>query len=58
MSTEVRDAVSVVLTPIDMQLNVDEDFTKFVKKRLIGNDYKKNDKAEVEMLGHKVLFIV
>jgi len=58
MSTEARDAVSVVLAPIDMPLMVDEDFTEFVKKRLIGNDYKKDDEAEAEMLGTKVLFIV
>ena len=32
---KVSNAITVVLAPIDMKLNVDEDFTNFVKNRLM-----------------------
>ncbi len=32
---EVKNATNITLAPVDMRLNVDKDFTKFVKNRLM-----------------------
>jgi len=55
---EVKDAISMVLAPIDMRLNVDEDFTNFVKNRLMERTFVEGDTALVMMLGHPVQFTV
>jgi len=55
---EVRDAISIVLAPIDMRLNVDEDFTNFVKNRLMERTFVEGDTTLVMMLGHPVQFTV
>jgi len=53
---EVKDAVSLVLAPVDMRLNVDEDFTNFVKNRLMERTFVEGDSTLVMMLGHPVQF--
>ncbi len=55
---EVKDALSIVLAPIDMRLNVDEDFTNFVKNRLMERTFIEGDTTLVMMLGHPVQFTV
>jgi len=55
---EVKDAMSIVLAPIDMRLNVDEDFTNFVKNRLMERTFVEGDTTLVMMLGHPVQFTV
>jgi len=55
---EVKDAVGIVLAPIDMRLNVDEDFTNFVKNRLMERTFIEGDTTLVMMLGHPVQFSV
>jgi transitional endoplasmic reticulum ATPase len=55
---EVKDATSIVLAPIDMRLNVDEDFIKFVKNRLMERTFIEGDTTLVMMLGHPVQFTV
>ena len=47
-----------MLAPVDMHLSVDEDFTNFVKKRLMGRSLSKGDRILVMMLGHQVPFDV
>lgn len=51
-------ARKVLLAPVDMRLNVDEDFTNFVRNRLIGRTFVQEDLVTVLMLGHPVLFQV
>lgn len=55
---EMKDATSVVLAPIDMRLNVDEDFTDFVKNRLMERTFVEGDITLVMMLGHALSFTV
>jgi len=55
---KVKDAVSVVLAPVDMRLNVDEDFTNFVKNRLMERTFVEGDTTLVMMLGHAIPFTV
>jgi transitional endoplasmic reticulum ATPase len=55
---KVNDAISVVLAPIDMRLNVDEDFTNFVKNRLMERTFVEGDTTLVMMLGHAIPFTV
>jgi transitional endoplasmic reticulum ATPase len=55
---EVKDATNIVLAPIDMRLNVDEDFTNFVKNRLMERTFIEGDATLVMMLGHPVQFSV
>jgi transitional endoplasmic reticulum ATPase len=55
---KVRDALSVVLAPIDMRLNVDQDFTNFVKNRLMERTFVEGDTTLVMMLGHAIPFTV
>jgi transitional endoplasmic reticulum ATPase len=55
---EVKDATGIVLAPIDMRLNVDDDFTNFVKNRLMERTFIEGDTTLVMMLGHPVQFSV
>jgi len=55
---KVKDAVSVILAPIDMRLNVDEDFTNFVKNRLMERTFVEGDTTLVMMLGHAIPFTI
>jgi len=55
---KVRDALSVVLAPVDMRLNVDQDFTNFVKNRLMERTFVEGDTTLVMMLGHPIPFTV
>ncbi|MCW4021042.1 MAG: CDC48 family AAA ATPase [Candidatus Bathyarchaeota archaeon] len=55
---EVKDATGIVLAPIDMRLNVDQDFTNFVKNRLMERTFIEGDTTLVMMLGHPVQFSV
>ena len=55
---KVKDATSIVLAPIDMRLNVDEDFTNFVKNRLTERTLVEGDTTLVMMLGQAIPFSV
>jgi len=55
---EVKNALSIVLAPVEMRLNVDEDFANFVKTRLIDRTFVEGDTTSVMMLGHSVQFTV
>lgn len=55
---EVKNAMSIVLAPADMRLSVDEDFTSFVKNRLMDRTFVEGDTTLVMMLGHSVQFTV
>ncbi|MCK4633227.1 CDC48 family AAA ATPase [Candidatus Bathyarchaeota archaeon] len=57
-SATVKNATNVVLAPIDMHLNVDEDFTNFVKNRLVERTFVEGDTTLVMMLGHAIPFSV
>ncbi len=54
----VKNATNVVLAPVDMHLNVDEDFTNFVKNRLMERTFVEGDTTLVMMLGHAIPFTV
>lgn len=54
----VKNATNVVLAPVDMHLNVDEDFTNFVKNRLVERTFVEGDTTLVMMLGHAIPFVV
>ena len=55
---EAKNAMSIVLAPVDMRLNVDEDFANFVKNRLMDRTFVEGDTTLVMMLGHSVQFTV
>ncbi|MEM2995085.1 MAG: CDC48 family AAA ATPase [Candidatus Bathyarchaeia archaeon] len=55
---KVKTALSVTLAPVDMRLNVDEDFTNFVKNRLMERTLVEGDTTLVMMLGHAIPFTV
>ena len=55
---EVKNALSIMLAPVNMRLNVDEDFANFVKNRLIDRTFVEGDTTSVMMLGHSVQFTV
>jgi len=55
---KVSNAITVVLAPIDMKLNVDDDFTNFVKNRLMERTFVEGDTTLVMMLGHAIPFRV
>lgn len=55
---EVKNAMSIVLAPVDIRLNVDEDFTNFVKNRLMDRTFVEGDTTLVMMLGHSLHFTV
>ncbi len=54
----VKNATNVILAPVDMRLNVDEDFTNFVKNRLMERTFFEGDTTLVMMLGHAIPFTV
>jgi transitional endoplasmic reticulum ATPase len=54
----VKTALSLTLAPVDMRLNVDEDFTNFVKNRLMERTLVEGDTTLVMMLGHAIPFTV
>lgn len=55
---KVKEALNVTLAPVDMRLNVDDDFTSFVKNRLMERTLVEGDTTLVMMLGHAIPFIV
>ena len=55
---KVKDATSIALAPIDMRLNVDQDFTNFVKNRLMERTFVEGDSTLVMMLGHAIPFTI
>src|SRR4030066_2593579 len=55
---KVKDAVSIVLAPVNMRLNVDEDFSNFVKTRLMERTFVEGDTTLVMMLGQAIPFTV
>jgi len=55
---KVANATNVALAPVDMRLNVDEDFTNFVKNRLMERTLVEGDTTLVMMLGHAIPFTV
>ncbi|MGB9135057.1 MAG: CDC48 family AAA ATPase [Candidatus Bathyarchaeia archaeon] len=57
-SATVKNATNIVLGPVDMRLNVDDDFTNFVKNRLMERTFVEGDTTLVMMLGHAIPFTV
>jgi transitional endoplasmic reticulum ATPase len=57
-SAKVKTAIGITLAPVDMRLNVDEDFTNFVKNRLMERTLVEGDTTLVMMLGHAIPFTV
>ena len=55
---KVKEALNVTLAPVDMRLNVDEDFTNFVKNRLMERTLLEGDTTLIMMLGHAIPFTV
>lgn len=55
---KVKPALSITLAPVDMRLNVDDDFTNFVKNRLMERTLVEGDTTLVMMLGHAIPFTV
>ncbi|MFW6111101.1 MAG: AAA family ATPase, partial [Thermoproteota archaeon] len=55
---QVKNARNITLAPVDMRLNVDQDFTKFVKNRLMERTLMEGDTTLVMMLGHTIPFTV
>ena len=55
---KVKTALSLTLAPVDMRLNVDEDFTNFVRNRLMERTLIEGDTTLVMMLGHAIPFTV
>ena len=55
---KVKSALGITLAPVDMRLNVDDDFTNFVKNRLMERTLVEGDTTLVMMLGHAIPFTV
>ena len=55
---DVKSAQSVILAPIDLRLNVDEDFNNFVKSRIMEMSFVEGDTASITILGSAIPFIV
>jgi len=55
---DVKNALSLVLAPVEMPLNVDGDFIKFVKNRLVERTFTEGDTTPVAMLGQTIRFTV
>ena len=55
-AAKVKPAISITLAPVDMRLNVDEDFTNFVRNRLMERTLVEGDTTLVMMLGHAIPF--
>jgi transitional endoplasmic reticulum ATPase len=56
--TKVKEALNITLAPVDMRLTVDEDFTNFVKNRLMERTLVEEDTILVTMLGHAIPLLV
>jgi len=57
-AAKVKTALSLTLAPVDMRLNVDDDFTNFVRNRLMERTLVEGDTTLVMMLGHAIPFTV
>lgn len=57
-SAKVKPGLSLTLAPVDMRLNVDDDFTNFVRNRLMERTLVEGDTTLVMMLGHAIPFTV
>jgi transitional endoplasmic reticulum ATPase len=55
---KVKTALAITLAPVDMRLNVDDDFTNFVRNRLMERTLVEGDTTLVMMLGHAIPFTV
>lgn len=55
---KVKTALNLTLAPADMRLNVDDDFTNFVRNRLMERTLVEGDTTLVMMLGHAIPFTV
>ncbi len=55
---KVKNALNITFAPVGMRLNVDEDFTNFVKNRLMERTLMEGDTTLVMMLGHAIPFAV
>ena len=55
---KVKTALNATLAPVDMRLNVDEDFTNFLRNRLMERTIVEGDTILVMMLGHAIPFTV
>jgi transitional endoplasmic reticulum ATPase len=55
---ETKEAQSIVLAPVDMRLNVDQDFVNFVKTRLVETPIVQGDSIFVVILGSAIPFVV
>ncbi|MCL2359300.1 MAG: CDC48 family AAA ATPase [Nitrososphaerota archaeon] len=55
---KVKTALALTLAPVDMRLNVDDDFTSFVRNRLMERTLVEGDTTLVMMLGHAIPFTV
>ncbi len=55
---EAKGAQTVVLAPIDMRLNIDQDFTGFVKNRLLELPLVEGDSVFVMIMGSAIPFSV
>jgi hypothetical protein len=55
---KVKTALSITLAPVDMRLNVTDDFTNFVKNRLMELTLVEGDTTLIMMLGHAIPFTV
>ena len=55
---DVKEASSVTLAPVDMRLNVDNDFRNFVKSRLLESPLVEGDSLFIVILGSAVPFTV
>jgi len=55
---KVKNALNISFAPVDMRLNVDEDFTNFVRNRLMERTLLEGDTTLVMMLGHAIPFTV
>ncbi len=55
---KVKNSLNITLAPVDMRLNVDEDFMNFVKNRLMERTLMEGDTTLVMMLGHAIPFTV
>ncbi|MFQ6075269.1 MAG: CDC48 family AAA ATPase [Candidatus Bathyarchaeia archaeon] len=54
----VREAQDITLAPVDMRLNVDQDFINFVKSRLLETPVVEGDSIFVVILGSAIPFTV
>jgi transitional endoplasmic reticulum ATPase len=55
---KVKTSLAITLAPVDMRLNVDDDFTNFVRNRLMERTLVEGDTTLVMMLGHAIPFTV